>query len=218
SKSATVASMRSPSSSPGNPTSTRCMWTPRVPLYSGLCFCSMYRWIRLVFPTARSPTTLIFSLRRRIRKALVSPPGGSKGHRGNYQTSPLPPARLGCGRTEGNLSRPHSDKGRKILHPERVAITLALAVAVVLAGIGVFYVLFASGALTPGAPLLNASAPSAQRDVLSEPETRGLIAFVLSATSLVAAVGLRLFGQRRREWFFAELGVASSGTRGARPR
>src|SRR2546422_1008481 len=54
-----------------------------------------------------------------------------------------------------------SDKGHKILHPERVATTLALAAAVVLAGIGVFYVLFASGALTPGAPLLNASAPSA---------------------------------------------------------
>src|SRR5438445_368927 len=142
--------MRSPSSSPGSSTSTRCMWTPRVPLYSGLCFCSMYRWIRLVFPTARSPTTLIFSLRRRIRKALVSPPGGSKAHRGNYQTSPLPPA----------------------------------------------------------PPLLNASAPSAQRDALSEPGTRGLIAFVLSATSLVAALGLQFFGQRRRERFFAELGVA----------
>jgi len=101
-----------------------------------------------------------------------------------------------------------SDKGRKILHPERVAITLALAVAVVLAGIGVFYVLFASGALTPGAPLLNASAPSAQRDALSEPETRGLIAFVSSAAFLVAAVGLRFFGERRRERFFAELSVA----------
>src|SRR2546428_2460545 len=105
-----------------------------------------------------------------------------------------------------------SDKGRKILHPERVAITLALAMAVVLAGIGVFYVLFASGALTPGGPLLNASAPSPQRDALSEPGTRGLIAFVLSAASLVAALGLQFFGRRRRERFFAELRVAWSGT------
>jgi DNA-binding transcriptional ArsR family regulator len=101
-----------------------------------------------------------------------------------------------------------SDKGRKILHPERVAITLALAAAVVLAAIGVFYVLFASGALAPASPLLNPSAPSLQQDSLAEPGTRGLIAFVLSAASLVAALGLRLFGQRRRERFFAELGVA----------
>ncbi len=101
-----------------------------------------------------------------------------------------------------------SDKGRKILHPERVAITLALAAAVVLAAIGVFYVLFASSALTPGYPLVNVSAPSRQPDALAEPATLGLIAFVLSAASLVAAVGLRFFGQRRRQQFFAKLGVA----------
>src|SRR2546428_11820536 len=60
-----------------------------------------------------------------------------------------------------------SDKGRKILHPERVAITLALAAAVVLAGVGVFYVLFAAGALTPRAPLPQAAAPPPPRDALS---------------------------------------------------
>src|SRR2546426_10712997 len=37
-----------------------------------------------------------------------------------------------------------SDKGRKSLHPERVAITLALGTAVVLAAIGAFYLLFAT--------------------------------------------------------------------------
>src|SRR5712691_11322338 len=250
--------------------------------------------MRLVLPTARSPTTLILSLRRRIRKDSASPLAGSKALRDDYQPVNSAKRTLGRDRTAGNpssargrigfrtmdsgggakitldqesfkalasdvrvgilkrldvrretvtdlsgllsLSKPTllehleklqaaglvkridegrkwiyyslSDKGRKILHPERVAITLALAVAVVLAGIGVFYVLFASGAFTPGSPLLNASAPSPQRDSLSEPGTRGLIAFVFSAASFVAALGLRFFGQRRRERFFAELGVA----------
>src|SRR5688572_9308292 len=47
-----------------------------------------------------------------------------------------------------------SDKGHKILHPERVAITLALGAAVVLAAIGVFYLLMAGSMLAPtlGAP------------------------------------------------------------------
>jgi DNA-binding transcriptional ArsR family regulator len=101
-----------------------------------------------------------------------------------------------------------SDKGRKILHPERVAITLALGAAVVLAAIGVFYILFAGGAFTPGGPLLNASAPSRSPDAFAAPGIRGLIAFVLSAASFVAALGLRFFGQRRRERFFAQLSVA----------
>src|SRR3989442_4997827 len=52
-----------------------------------------------------------------------------------------------------------SDKGRKILHPERVAITLALGIAVSLAAIGAFLVISPSyGGLTP-APSYNASAP-----------------------------------------------------------
>ncbi len=101
-----------------------------------------------------------------------------------------------------------SDKGRKILHPERVAITLALVVAVALAAIGVFYLLFAGGALPPGGPLLNTSAPSVRRDTFAEPGTRGLIAFVLSAASFVAALALQFFGERRRDRFFAQLGVA----------
>src|SRR6266566_5341005 len=40
-----------------------------------------------------------------------------------------------------------SDKGRKILHPERVAITLALSAAVVLALIGALYVILSASAL-----------------------------------------------------------------------
>src|SRR5256886_7529191 len=49
-----------------------------------------------------------------------------------------------------------SDTGRKILHPERAAITLALAAAVVLPGLRDLSTPLVSGALTPGAHLLNA--------------------------------------------------------------
>src|SRR3989442_6142744 len=55
-----------------------------------------------------------------------------------------------------------SDKGRKILHPERVAITLVLGLAVTLAVIGALLVISASyGGLT-AAPVDNASAPAPQ--------------------------------------------------------
>src|SRR6266550_7452630 len=40
-----------------------------------------------------------------------------------------------------------TDKGRKILHPEKVAITLALASAIVLALIGALYVILSASAL-----------------------------------------------------------------------
>src|SRR5205823_10333767 len=43
-----------------------------------------------------------------------------------------------------------TDKGRKILHPEKVAITLALGAAVVLAAIGAFYLLIAGGVSSAG--------------------------------------------------------------------
>src|SRR5207245_675656 len=59
--------------------------------------------------------------------------------------------------------------------------------------------------------LLNLSTPTSPappRAARSGPVARRLIAFVWSATSLVAALGLQFFGQRRRERFFAELGVA----------
>src|SRR5467141_3150817 len=45
-----------------------------------------------------------------------------------------------------------SDKGRKILHPERVAITLALASAVVLAAIGAFLLFAVASPFQTGSP------------------------------------------------------------------
>ena len=101
-----------------------------------------------------------------------------------------------------------SDKGRKILHPERVAITLALGIAVALAAIGAFLVLTAEVAIMPGSPGLNASAPSAQRSLLSGPIGFAALAFGLAIASGVVAFALRFIGQRRRERFFEQMGAA----------
>lgn len=101
-----------------------------------------------------------------------------------------------------------SDKGRKILHPERVAITLALGIAVALAAIGAFLVLSAEAAILPGSPMLNASAPSAERSVLSGPIGYAALAFGLAIASGLVALALRFIGQRHRERFFEQLGAA----------
>src|SRR6266571_305135 len=60
--------------------------------------------MRLVLPTARSPTTLIFSLRRRSRKDSATPLPGSKALRDDYQRVNSAKRRLGRDRTGGNPS------------------------------------------------------------------------------------------------------------------
>jgi len=101
-----------------------------------------------------------------------------------------------------------SDKGRKILHPERVAITLVLGLAVALAAIGAFLVLSAGfGGLT-AAPAYNPSAPAAERSLFAGPVLLGVFAFALSVVSGLVAIALRFVGQRRRAQFFEQLGVA----------
>src|SRR2546425_1504824 len=289
-----LARITSPGSSPGSSTSTRCMWTPNVPLYSGVWRASTYRWMRLVLPTARSPTTLIFSFRRRIRKEPATRWPASKGLRAGYHALNSANGTLGRDRTGGNpssalggiafpkmdssgakitldqesfkalasdvrvgilkrldvrretvtdlsnlmtLSKPTllehleklqsaglvkrvdegrkwiyyelSDKGRKILHPERVAITLVLGLAVTLAAIGAFLVISASyGGLT-AAPVYNASAPAAQApSTWGGPVGLAVLAFTLSVASGLVALALRFVGQRRRAQFFEQLGVA----------
>src|SRR2546425_2633799 len=288
------ARITSPGSSPGSSTSTRCMWTPNVPLYSGVWRASTYRWMRLVLPTARSPTTLIFSFRRRIRKEPATRWPASKGLRASYHALNSANGTLGRDRTGGNpssavggiafpkmdssgakitldqesfkalasdvrvgilkrldvrretvtdlsnlmtLSKPTllehleklqsaglvkrvdegrkwiyyelSDKGRKILHPERVAITLVLGLAVALAAIGAFLVISASSGGLGAAPMYNASAPAA-----SAPSTFGgplgfaVLAFTLSVLSGLVALALRLVGQKRRGQVLRPLRVA----------
>src|SRR5437879_8793729 len=288
------ARIKSPGSSPGSSTSTRCRWTPNVPLYSGVWRASTYRWMRLVLPTGRSPTTLIFSFRRRIRKEPATRWPASKGLRAGYHALSSANGPLGRDRTGGNpssalggiafpkmdssgakitldqesfkalasdvrvgilkrldvrretvtdlsnlmtLSKPTllehleklqsaglvkrvdegrkwiyyelSDKGRKILHPERVAITLALGIAVALAAIGAFLVLSAEAPFVPGSRRLNASAPAAQApSTWGGPVGLAVLAFTLSVASGLVALALRFVGQRRRAQFFEQLGVA----------
>ncbi len=101
-----------------------------------------------------------------------------------------------------------TDKGRKILHPERVAITLALSAAVGLAIVGAVYVLSAS-VLMPARGL--SSNGTASPDALQGAATGFalvILPFVLSALCVVVAVGLRVYGRHRRERFFAQLDVA----------
>ncbi len=102
-----------------------------------------------------------------------------------------------------------SDKGRKILHPERVAITLALSAAVVLAMIGAAYVLLSTWAqMAARGPLPN---QPAFPDALQSAATAlalVVLPFVLSAFCVVLALGLRVYGQHRRERFFEQLGAA----------
>src|SRR6059036_3843452 len=249
--------------------------------------------MRLVLPTARSPTTLILSLRRRSRKDSATPLPGSKGLRDDYQPVNSAKRTLGRDRTGGNpsralrgigfldsgggakitldqesfkalasdvrvgilkrldvrretvtdlsnllsLSKPTllehleklqsaglvkrvdegrkwiyyelSDKGRKILHPERVAITLVLGLAVALAAIGAFLVISASSGGLGAAPMYNASAPAAQApSTFGGPLGFAVLAFTLSVLSGLVALALRLVGQKRRAQFFEQLGVA----------
>jgi DNA-binding transcriptional ArsR family regulator len=107
-----------------------------------------------------------------------------------------------------------SDKGRKILHPERVAITLALASAVVLAFIGAAYLLFAGNSIgaAPAAPGTNVSlgetrGPSTLQSI-SSGGWIGVAALVFSLIALGIAIALRVYGRRRRGRFFAALGTA----------
>lgn len=104
-----------------------------------------------------------------------------------------------------------SDKGRKILHPEKVAITLALASAVVLAVIGV--VLMASAALAPlsSAPPTEGTGvtpPSRLQDALGpSPAPFGLLLLALSVIAAGIAFALRVRGMRRRDRLFRKFGV-----------
>jgi DNA-binding transcriptional ArsR family regulator len=101
-----------------------------------------------------------------------------------------------------------TDKGRKILHPERVAITLALASAVVLAAIGAFYGLFSGqgfGFPERFTPIQNSSAPTS---IASTGPNLALVALAVAGGLSIIAFLLRLYGNRRRERFFQQLGVA----------
>ncbi len=100
-----------------------------------------------------------------------------------------------------------TDKGRKILHPERVAITLALGAAVILAAIGAFYLLIAGGVSSAG-QTPSMSGPTLPETVHASPGILGLVLVLLSLGSVAAALALRFYGLRRRKRFFEQLSSA----------
>ncbi len=99
-----------------------------------------------------------------------------------------------------------SAKGRKVLHPERVAITLALSAAVVLAAIGAFYLLSAgSPFLAPRSPLANTTAgPRITETFGGSSAGFGILAIALSVVSAIVVIVLHVLGRRRRERFFEQ--------------
>ena len=104
-----------------------------------------------------------------------------------------------------------SQKGRKLLHPEKVAIVLALSSAVVLAAVGgfLFLVALGSGGLIAGPRAgSNATAGQYASSPLPLSESYGsvaVLALVLAAACTVLGLVLVWAGKRRRERFFSEL-------------
>ncbi len=104
-----------------------------------------------------------------------------------------------------------SDKGRKVLHPERVSIVLALSSAAGLAAIGMVYLVSLSLGGRLGGPALNGgnatSSPLAEGaySVVGGVPIVSLVAFALSAAAALVAGLFYYRGRRRRERFFTEL-------------
>jgi len=94
-----------------------------------------------------------------------------------------------------------TDKGRKILHPERVSITLALGTAIALVAAGLFFVLSSSAAMLE-APRFGSTAPAAEAAPGVSP---AILAFLLAGVSALIAGFLHRHGRRRRERFFEQL-------------
>ncbi len=107
-----------------------------------------------------------------------------------------------------------SQKGRKLLHPERVAIVLALSSAAVLAAIGVvsFFAsalgLIASPAMAPGGNATYTGNPPAATSAFTTADPIAVVLLGLAAAAGIIALVLYLIGQRRRERFFAAMGQA----------
>ena len=106
-----------------------------------------------------------------------------------------------------------SDKGRKILHPEKVSIVVALGSAAGLAAVGIVSLLSTSTGLLAGPASGPGGFTSAEdsRSILGIAAPRqeiALILFVLAAAAVGVSFVLRWWGRRRRERFFAQLAGA----------
>ena len=108
-----------------------------------------------------------------------------------------------------------SQKGRKLLHPEKVAIVLALSTAVVLAAVGGISLLlaFMTGSvpfLPPrgGANTTLNPAPATGYGVVEPYGSFALLVLLLAGVCGFAALVLFWMGNRRRARFFSELARA----------
>lgn len=104
-----------------------------------------------------------------------------------------------------------TDKGKKILHPERVSIVVALSSAAALAAVGMFYML-GGAAYAPlegrNATLDYGAAPFFSTPVAAGIPLGSLLAFVLAACAASAAVAFAWHGRRRRAKLFEALASA----------
>lgn len=103
-----------------------------------------------------------------------------------------------------------SDKGRKILHPEKVSIVVALSSAVALAAIGIFSLLATTTTFLGGAPRTTEDGaltqyPAPLQAVASGGTGLAILLFVLAVACVGIAFLLRYYGIRRRARFFAQL-------------
>jgi len=111
-----------------------------------------------------------------------------------------------------------SDKGRKILHPERVAIVLALASTISLVAIGVFFLLATMTSGLIGGPAVTTgdqSMPSYRAPLEEQLALAGVgwgwvIVLSLSFAAVSAAIAFLLYdrGRRRRNELFSELATS----------
>ncbi len=110
-----------------------------------------------------------------------------------------------------------SDKGRKILHPERVSIVVALSSAIGLAALGIGFLLYraetvlSGPAATPSnvtSPVAPGSGSGATATTSAAFPWAAVAAFVLAAAAAAVAVFLVWRGRKRRERFFSELAHA----------
>ncbi len=102
-----------------------------------------------------------------------------------------------------------SDKGRKILHPERVSIVIALATAIALLAVGIVALLASAGWGLLQAP--STDGPYAPPEAAREAQALGripilsILAFSFAGISGIAALLLAHRGRRRRARFFREI-------------
>jgi DNA-binding transcriptional ArsR family regulator len=104
-----------------------------------------------------------------------------------------------------------SDKGRKILHPEKVSIVVALGSAAALAAIGIVSLLSSTSTLLAGPASsvgLDEAGPRAFSSLAPGAVGFSILLFALAGVAVSLAFAARWWGIRRRKRLFAALAGA----------